>query len=362
MKKNDSVLQDFHPEQVDIEERSEKRLKERYPKGIPSVAFRRYREELLGMKRYQREEAFQFMTALHQVAESCGGVISLRGGMGGSFLLYLLCEGRCNPLPAHYYCWTCGHYEASDEYRYAPDMPRKNCPVCGTAMRADGFSIPVYDVFGPKGYEIASRWNVAVSEGFLPYARALQEEYDGKHFLLCGCDQCDRLEKAKQANSYGAPDWETFDWGKIDWEKIAKIESHEDVAKALRVLQPKTFRQTLAVLGCVSGTYKNRRGLLPDIPMAYATLSLGQQLEQYPAFHREDICDYLLSQGLGEEAEEMATRIGKGQHNRKNGSQRHEIPDCIGEIASNICYLFPRSHNVERLWLDAQIVLLEEGK
>ncbi len=360
MNKNDILLQDYNPNKVDICGRCEERLERLYPQGIPAEALRRYRKELLWMKQYHCEETFQFMSVLHELAESHGSVISLRGGIGGSFLLYLLCEGRCNPLPAHYYCPKCGHYEAPDEYRYAPDMPQKNCPVCGAALRADGFSIPAYAAFGVDGSEMVSRWNVNVSEAFMPYAKALMETYHSHHFLLCECEQCNRLENAKQGSLHGEVDWLTGEWAKIGWEKIAEIESNETFAEALAVVKPQNFRQMMAVLGCISGTYKNKTKLLPDMPKEYAALSLQEQLEQYPAFHREDIYEHLLNHDFTkEDAGWMATIIGKGQHNLKMYQDMPRIPDCLKEITANIGYLFPRAHNVERLWLDAHIVLLE---
>ncbi len=275
MRNEDILFQDFNPGQIDICARCEKRLEELYPQGIPAEALSRYRQELLWMKQYQCEEVFQFMTALHELAASRGAVLSLRGGIGGSFLLYLLCKGRFNPLPAHYYCPSCGHYEDPDEYRYAPDMPHKKCPVCGSAMRADGFSVPAYDTFGVDGSEIVSRWNLAVSEKFMPYVKALLKKYNLHNFTLCGCCQCDRLEKARQNESCIMPEWSADKLAEIGWEKIAKIESSDIYAGALAILKPQNFRQIMTVLWCVT------------------------------------------------------------------------------------C-LFPRAHNVERLWLDTQIVLMEE--
>ena len=58
-----------------------------------------------------------------------------------------------NPLPPHYICPECKYLEWGDanEYDCGIDLPEKRCPVCGTMLNQDGFTIPFETFLGFKG-------------------------------------------------------------------------------------------------------------------------------------------------------------------------------------------------------------------
>ncbi len=71
------------------------------------------------------------------------------GGIGGSFVAFLLGITEINPLPAHYYCPHCHHFEWAAEQDATGgagvigyDLPEKTCPQCGHTLTGDGFNIP----------------------------------------------------------------------------------------------------------------------------------------------------------------------------------------------------------------------------
>lgn len=68
-----------------------------------------------------------------------------------SFIIYLITQSKINPLPAHYYCKRCGHFEMPDTKLFGIDLERKKCPSCGETIYPDGFNLPIENVFGTNG-------------------------------------------------------------------------------------------------------------------------------------------------------------------------------------------------------------------
>lgn len=77
------------------------------------------------------------------------------GGMGGSFVAFLLGLTKIDPLPPHYICRSChqiGFYTYEDEVLHFGDMgsdlPDRQCPECGSLMAKSGSDIPCESVYG----------------------------------------------------------------------------------------------------------------------------------------------------------------------------------------------------------------------
>lgn len=168
-------------------------LEELYPKGIPEDINSRYLKELSLLENSDLIDDFEIFRRLSNEAQKCSSLISTRSTITGAFIYFLLGKTCFNPLPVHYYCKECGHYEKIDTHLFGIDLPQKKCPNCDSLIWADGFNLSSESVWGINGERekfISFEYNV--TKEFLPFAyRILKSLYPDNSIVPWGMFQID---------------------------------------------------------------------------------------------------------------------------------------------------------------------------
>lgn len=169
-----------------IQATCEKRLSKLYPAGIPEDIDSRYQQELSYLKKSPLIDDFEIFRRLCLEAEKSSNLIHARGTIPGSFLCFLLGNNSLNPLPVHYYCPDCGHYEKVMTHLFGIDLPPKKCPFCGREILADGFNVSA-ECAWPIIYNRASGIEYTVNSEFFPFAKkVLQNLYPDSEIVPWG--------------------------------------------------------------------------------------------------------------------------------------------------------------------------------
>ncbi len=173
-----------HIEQAyeNIKNACDNKLKHIYPIEIPEPVNVRYQKELEFLRTSNYIDDFEIFRCLNTEATKCSQALSMRGTITSSYIIYLLGNSLLNPLPSHYYCPKCGHYETIDTKLFGIDLPDAKCPICQSNLTADGFNLPLETFWGMNGEKPLS-FDYNISEEFLPFAKRVLELLYPKHVI-----------------------------------------------------------------------------------------------------------------------------------------------------------------------------------
>lgn len=162
-----------------VKEACEKRINDLYPAGIPDIVKDRYEKELGYLEKSEYVNEFEIARRLFDRANNdrYSYFITIHGEVISSFIMYLISESKINPLPAHYYCQKCGHFEAANTKLFGIDLESIKCPSCGNTIYPDGFNFPIENVFGVNGKTDKDlTFDYDVSMDFYPIAKEILEK------------------------------------------------------------------------------------------------------------------------------------------------------------------------------------------
>ncbi|MBR0374442.1 MAG: PolC-type DNA polymerase III [Mogibacterium sp.] len=130
------------------------KVKSIYGDPIPESIYQRLNIELESIIKNGYASLYIAAKRLVEKSMSDGYLVGSRGSVGSSFAATMAGITEVNPLPPHYICPECKHfeyYEGPQNYDVGYDMPDKNCPVCGARMKKEGMNIPFATFLGFDG-------------------------------------------------------------------------------------------------------------------------------------------------------------------------------------------------------------------